>query len=571
MRSKKFFALLLAVVMTIGCLAGCGTPGTGETEAPGSTEKKTEAQTDQPKETEAPAEKPTITIGIKANALTEDYETNDYTLWLEEQLGVNLDFELFSSDNTEATQQLSLMVSGNEKLPDILLGFSMGTDGLGEYGEDGYFIDLREYVENSVYLKENLEYMSEEKQNYFWIYGTNPTDGGFYALPSMEEQYVDSVTAFMFINQEWLDAVNKKAPTTVDELYDVLKAFKEAGDINGNGIADEIPAIGSNSGYRTDITEYIVNGFVRSHDIYIFNADNGELWVPYTTDEYREAMIYLNKLVSENLLSPMTFTMTDSHADLKKLVTPAEGGTTVGMFTGQPVLMCDESDALRQFVGLAPLQDETGKGGYGPLFDDTYVWQNVISADCENPDLAFKVLDFMYSPESYIRQRYGNEGEGWRYVENGVGMQNMPATFEILKDDAFGSQNNICWHTLYTVTLLLSSGEGKWTAIATEDDGGYYWYRNAVLWDMADKWRTGKPVEEQPHDLVWSADEKDTLGDTWGMVRSYVREARALFATGGLDPNSDSDWQTYLDTLEGKGMSLLLETAQQAYDRMQGK
>ena len=43
------------------------------------------------------------------------------------------------------------------------------------------------------------------------------------------------------INKTWLDAVGKEVPTTVDEWVDCLRAFKEAGDLNGNGEADEVP------------------------------------------------------------------------------------------------------------------------------------------------------------------------------------------------------------------------------------------------------------------------------------------------------------------------------------------
>lgn len=44
------------------------------------------------------------------------------------------------------------------------------------------------------------------------------------------------------INKTWLDKLGLKVPDTIDELYNVLKAFKER-DPNGNGRLDEIPVI----------------------------------------------------------------------------------------------------------------------------------------------------------------------------------------------------------------------------------------------------------------------------------------------------------------------------------------
>ena len=43
------------------------------------------------------------------------------------------------------------------------------------------------------------------------------------------------------INKTWLDKVGKDVPTTVDEWKECLEAFKEAGDLNGNGKDDEVP------------------------------------------------------------------------------------------------------------------------------------------------------------------------------------------------------------------------------------------------------------------------------------------------------------------------------------------
>ena len=51
------------------------------------------------------------------------------------------------------------------------------------------------------------------------------------------------------------------------------------------------------------------------------------------------------------------------------------------------------------------------------------------------------------------------------------------------------------------------------------------------------------------------------------MIR-YVVAQRALFITDALDPNSDSDWNAYLDELKNLGQETLISTAQSAYNRM---
>lgn len=52
----------------------------------------------------------------------------------------------------------------------------------------------------------------------------------------------------MSINKQWLDNLKLEVPATTDELYTVLKAFKEQ-DANGNGDSkDEIPMMGTPAG-----------------------------------------------------------------------------------------------------------------------------------------------------------------------------------------------------------------------------------------------------------------------------------------------------------------------------------
>ena len=38
----------------------------------------------------------------------------------------------------------------------------------------------------------------------------------------------------------------------------------------------------------------------------------------------------------------------------------------------------------------------------------------------------------------------------------------------------------------------------------------------------------------------------------------------------GVDPNSDADWETYLNAMESQGLSQWLNVAQTAYSRMNG-
>ena len=72
------------------------------------------------------------------------------------------------------------------------------------------------------------------------------------------------------------------------------------------------------------------------------------------------------------------------------------------------------------------------------------------------------------------------------------------------------------------------------------------------------------------YDLVYTAEELEVVSEVKQLLQDYIAEARALFATGVLDPNNDADWQSYLNNLENQRLSEFLAISQTAYDRMNG-
>ena len=68
--------------------------------------------------------------------------------------------------------------------------------------------------------------------------------------------------------------------------------------------------------------------------------------------------------------------------------------------------------------------------------------------------------------------------------------------------------------------------------------------------------------------FAYTEDENEAVAEIKTPMTDYIKESRALFATGAMDPNSDSDWQNYLDSLESLGLSQWQTAAQAAYSRL---
>lgn len=577
---SKLLALLLVVLMLVSCLTACNTQKEPQDTTAGTTANTGSETTNSEKEEDylplVKDGKETLTIGIMQNVKTVDYETNDYTLWLQEQTGVELDFVYFSSDTTEAGQQLTLMMNGGEKLPDILWNFAaVSTAASHEYGQDGYFIDLMPYIEKyGKYYTEAKNQMDDQTSaKMLEIYGQDPSSGALYGMPAYQiSQSGDLIDNHLLINKAWLDKLNLEMPTTVDELINVLTKFVNE-DPNGNGKKDELGMAGKISKTRGNILEYVINAYVYCCDTYMYNIDkDGNLYFPYSTDEYRQAMITLNKMYKDGLIEPTSFTMVED-AEIMALLTPESGTSITGIAAGHPVLVVAENaENIFEYVGLPTLKDETGLGGHQFLKSASFSWCTYITEDCANPELAFKFLDFMYSRDSVARMRYGMEGTYWVAAEEGlIDDDGVEIKYIVSDTTAFTAQNNATWHSIGTSILeyvKYRTRSDKYDP--NEEDTSWTGRKGDWYSEVQRVWFDCPMLDQYFWRVVRNADEAAINTEYSKVFLQYVEQARALFVTGELDPNSDADWKTYLDNLEANGMSKLLESTNAAWDRMNG-
>src|SRR5690554_3248837 len=116
---------------------------------------------------------------------------------------------------------------------------------------DGYFLwnTLKDQINLAQYdaIRPIDDLIDKYMPNYKEILENNPEliklaklpNGKMYSPVAINDTPRDQ-TFKQFINQKWLDNLNLEMPETINEYYDVLKAFKN-NDPNLNGINDEIP------------------------------------------------------------------------------------------------------------------------------------------------------------------------------------------------------------------------------------------------------------------------------------------------------------------------------------------
>ena len=541
---KKLTCLLLALTMALS-LTACGKTGGASS---------------------SDEEKITLTIGVPLKSNVTDYDNNYFTQWLEETMNCELEFVHFSSTANEAKTQLATMVAGGEELPDILYNITLNTDERYSYGEQGYLVDLADYLNDKKltadYRARILELYGDEYYDEMLRALTSP-DGGIYGFPSAVISESDLPCNMMYINATWLAQLGLEMPTTWDELVAVLRAFRD-NDCNGNGIADEIPACGANI-TRCRIGNWLINNFERVHDNYYFNVDeNGQLWLPYASDAYREGLKAIYDLVQEGLVSTLSWSMSDT-AEIKSLWAPADNVPVVGVIAAHMSShMTTDSPVMYDYEPLPPLE-----GAYAPILTTIPSTSCYITTDCEHPEAAFELLLAISSEDGSMAMRYGKEGVDWEWVTE-YGSDSVAVN--ILNANAFVGQTNSTWGVGSAFCLKYSMNTKYHTAVTNAPENmNWNEVRSAKLYEYSDLYLAANAATEPEQTVAWTTiyneEETEEMGSIMSEIYTFVRAQLALFAVGDLDPYSDADWNNYVKTLNDMGLATWEKLGQQAYDR----
>jgi len=562
--------MLLIVATVIGCTKSDDGNKTSTSDKPDSTSDNTASDEESLKPGVLPlvTEPTTLTIGISQHALTTDYEDNDFTKLLEEVTGVSLDFVLFPTDGTEAKQKFSLMVSANQQLPDIMcMGFSDSERY--NYGTSGVFIPLNDYFDNdSYFFWENLKKWASEKEiEDVFKYGTSP-DGNIYAYPCYYIDPGDASALGCWINKKWLDNLGLSVPKTTDELYETLKAFYN-NDVNGNGNqGDEIPLIGHKD-WKGSVTDYLMNSFIYANGTNL-NAENGKLYAPYVTDQWREGLRYMHKLVNEGLLSPLSFSQ--SMAELRAILSDqSQDPNIIGAFVAHPAQVFGSEGVWRVMEYIA-LPAMSGPEGVNWTPNDGWFasYNTQITKDCKNPKVAFRLMDTISREDMSISMREGVQGVDWEYTNEGQPSHVIEGYKTVFKNIQFAdrpsrwtSENNTIWHANFMNQAPPKLYGSKATS---EYPNEYRKYQMRTLWYESVPLRYDNHPEELVNRLIFTQQELDEISEIQTSINTYVSEMRTRFILG--DANIETEWESYLAALDSMGLDLYLKIAQQCYDRM---
>ncbi len=522
------------------------------------TEDKTEAE-DKTESTGSLDERVSLSILAPAIVGIIDYETNDFTKWLEDKVNVDLSFQTVPDQGGE--EKIQIILSSGD-IPDILMSLGLNNAMITKYGVDEeMFLQLDDYMEK--YAPNMQKSLANFKQG---IGSMRMIDGHFYSMPVFDICQHCENSAKMWVYQPWLDKLEIPVPTTTDEFYQMLKAFKD-NDPNGNGKADEIPLNGCafNKGWHNDIQTFLMNAFVyydRGSNANGMYVDNYQVKNALESEEYREGLRFLNKLYTEGLIYENA--MTQDNPALVKQVENQEielVGAVPGGFVGMFANLGGERGS--QFRPISPVK---GPSGYQntplyPSYAGSGDW--VISADCENPIRAVQLADAMYEMEPSLDIRAGGMKDNfWREANDGeLGFDGNPAKWYALKPWQDKDPQNESWiqvgvwdYTDLRVSQATDTAVDLWSLAGNE----YMLYK--VTMEMYAPFTHNMAVPP----MQFEVEDQEQVAVLMTQLNTLMESSEFNFITG--ISNLDSDWDKYLADLK-KLSDPLLKYYQAGYDR----
>ena len=488
---------LLGIIMAVALLAGCCGVFAEEQKAPDF-----------------------ILEGYDGENTYRTWETNLFFRRMEERTGISFEFREYTSYTRWKDRKSA--IAKKEDLPEVLFKAELGADEVRDLYEAGVLIDLRPYLEENA---PNVWKLLQEDPD--TLAAVTMPDGAIPALPSFNSLQNNSL---MWINRTWLKAVKMEAPTTAEELTEVLRAFRD-GDPNRNGRKDEVPLtfIGMWE------LRFLGHAFGITDNDYYVSLEDGKVTSALTSDRNRAFLEWLHMLWEEGLLDHNGFAMADS----LRRITDENATIPYGMMMANAPSSVIATKASANYALLLPLQWE-GKQTYRSLTGNMIRGTFALTVRCKDPARMLQWVDYLYTEEGSLLAMYGLEGQEYSFRDDGM--------WEWNEDQDTVTNYIVPMNTIRTLGadatapgIMPVEFTGKYGDEETREDiqeviGATEFFRLPI----------------PPYTMT--REDQKAVNDIQAELSPYAETTMARFVTGDI-PLDDENWKVFCDTAEEKGLS----------------
>lgn len=542
---KKLLALVLAMIMCVGVMAGC-VPDDEDSEIIKATLPVTQTNVKNAEIYPLDSDK---TFNITCVG-TDDVGSRDCFARWEEVTGVETNI------TTMAADAFKLSVTTGDYGDAVFYAGSVAKDKWNELGMAGRFVNFLDYI----------EYMP----NFARALNTYPSaldvvaapDGGVYSLPRIGT--TSTTHCALYVRTDYLKAAGwDEVPATTDELmeclFDLRTAFADKEDF--------YPITAHSNTYMGWANRQSLLGFLFPSfgelvsTSYVVDEETGKVVFGASTEQYKRVLAYIREMMSKgymefgadiysedgtngtasNLAGNIAFSPYASYMTTKQFASGELDMTLLSPLTSQ------WQSEKRFYANYEVLWQNNGINAYLPEEDIITLvrWFDSMYAFSDNP----------LNEEGTI---YGISF--WLGEENKDFVLDKEAkTYTILPHD--GYETGSLWLNANSMSGALALYDTEnWMYVQDSDTGMEVKGRDTLTNTL--------PYAVDVFDvnrLILSESESEVYTDNWVNLDTYITEWTAKFIVGDYD--LDAKWDEYVAGLETMGVDELAAAYQSAYDR----
>ena len=527
----------ILIMSLVACSTG-GTTGSANPTSSGNASGSTSTTTTPAAYTyagSAPiADKPVTLSILTTNGGSKILGFADMTWWQEVLKRANVTLEMEEIDNASYADVVKPRLAAAVDLPDIVK--LPGADDDMSYIKSGIFVELTDYYDTYGYN------FAKQFDEHTMLKGSITTpDGKIFYTPYIYTTANNS--RCLMINKGFVEAVGMQLGEikTIDDFYDFLAAVGQ-NDVNGNGDAADEVALFSRSGmiqlwsmfWGLDVT----GTFQREPD--------GKVICGYADERYREMLVFLNQLFNEKLLYSEfatanydTQTALFTNNQIASLIHFVSNCTSYSQAIDPNWDFYNDEPIMQPVVPLTgPHGDQYvyGRDSMGSLFG--------ITRYCEDPESAFKFIDYLMSDEVGELTWYGIEGTDYEIVDGEIQFKEV----YLKSEDSYRSNMGYNFDGLPSYQL----------------GGGYMATQCKFVRDMSND-VLSKYVMNPSITFSYKLEEENEV------IRSYLADLRTNFSENLtafiMGTRSLDTWDAYIADLQKMNLDQVLEVYQAISDR----
>ncbi len=554
----RLLCILLATLMLVSCLACAKTDENIEApEDAASPSAPAEEQSPVEQEPEAEPQTPedvgfypvvdevidlTVFQGVAGFLVTSFGSSDDWNELgaykrAEEVTNVHITWNFINQDNY--SEKLNVMFASEEYSDFIQAAESYYSGGRDALVEDGVCYDLAPMLHD--YAPDFCERIADNPDLKEYMRQITSDSGVITSIWTVAE----AVTNGLVIRKDWVDKLGMELPTTIDELHDVLTAFKV--DL---GIKHPMLMLSTFS-YNNAIfsNSFDVIATRKTGDIAWQVDDDGIVTASILKPEFKEYLMLLNAWYEEGLIDDETLNISNI-GKFDDYILAGEVGFLGSNTNVLGASFAEQSiDPEYNMYPLADLKYNSDTTHLGPVeytLDNNCGW--AITTQCKYPEAALSYINWFFTEEGHNYANFGLENEVFTYDENG----NRQLT-ELITNNPDGMTQSIAM-TYYRVgsvpclvvtesSLMQSTSEAYSAALEIwpsnrDNSHGYYGDLNAG--------------------------EADIYSSSSGDISTCIDENISMFVIGEV---SFDEYDDFIAKLYDLGIEALIEVKQAAYDR----